>query len=192
MSARFRVRLHQEQQVTFSPANSWEDVAGEGWTFFKAKPLVKDPAVTTIDEAQRANLEHRQHRGDHYVMLMTHPLKKKIHSYVGHTTNPVQQVFLHNQRCTPDRSTSSAAPHWQLDAVLGPFHCRELARACGMELVTHTRGKDKRRQKAVQLSADYNSNLYTFQVPAARPLEEILHQHAPPVFSHVFNRMMKK
>lgn len=105
--------------------------------------------------------------GQWYTYLASLPdcIVNKTDSYIGYTTNPLADIHLHNAKLlpTPDRDTGSAAPHWMLDIVLGPFLCEELAKQCGKLWVIKTRGKKSKRNRASILAGFFNVPLYTFQ-----------------------------
>jgi hypothetical protein len=169
-----------------------QDAVERRCTTYASSPPTEEEAEEAEAElsAQHvATLHGESYAGEHFVYLMTHSVPAKIHSFVGFTTNPLTELFLHNRRRSVDRNTCSAAPHWELDIVLGPFVCRELAIDCGHALVTQTRGKEKRREKAPVLSHDYNAGIYTYRVKSDERLETLLARHAPPVFGHMLRRL---
>lgn len=97
----------------------------------------------------------------YYAFLMIHPkMDLNLSSYVGYSTNPSNDVNLHNTLTSVDTSrTGCAAPHWRLDMILGPFDSSELAIECSHEWATGVRGIAAKRQKANFLKDMYNVKL---------------------------------
>jgi hypothetical protein len=110
----------------------------------------------------------------------------KTDSHVGYSTNPLLDLFCHNQRLFVDRNTCMAAPHWMLDIVLGPFASKEQAVECGRGWVSRTRGKEPKREKAPFLASIYDVDMYSFRVEPATEgeskMQQLLAQYAPPEF----------
>jgi len=154
-----------------------------------ARSARQEPAqrVVEVDNLERCQLLGVAYSGRHFTYLMSHGVASKTDSFVGCTTNPVRDVCHHNLKLTADRNTCSAAPHWQLDAVLGPFLCRELATDCGLSLVTGTRGKIPKRKKAPCLSAFYNVPIFTYTKRLApRLFPALLRTFADPQFAALY------
>lgn len=117
--------------------------------------------VMTISGEILCTLENRLFRGVYYSFLMTHSLQgEKTSANIGYSTNPMLDVYRHNNLLTNDRTTKAAAPYWVLDMVLGPFPFKEKAIHCSNEWVSGTRGKDSKRKKATLLKIIHNVNLY--------------------------------
>lgn len=79
-----------------------------------------------------------------------------------------------------DKDTASAAPHWKLDIVLGPFIKRERAIECCFEWVSKTRGIASKREKAPFLAQQYNCKIYSSQVSINVPLDVFLFKMNAP------------
>lgn len=148
-------------------------------------------AIAVISKKVLTTLQGKVFTGNHYVFLMTHPLQgKKTSAHVGYSTNPMYDVYLHNTLAIPDRTTSAAAPHWILDMVLGPFISAEIAIECSKELVSHTRGKDSKRKKAILLSRIYNVPLYSASIKPSVALKEYLREKAPAYYIDCYEKMI--
>jgi hypothetical protein len=140
--------------------------------------------VILIDALHKAELYSIPYTGKYFIFLMSlpHSITSKTDSYVGHTTNPIAEVYRHNNKLTIDRNTCMAAPNWKLDIVLGPFICKEAAIDCGRAWVNGTRGKESKRAKAPFLASAHNVNIYTYTKQSDRPFEELLTENCDPLF----------
>ena len=100
-------------------------------------------------------------QSSHYAFLMVHPkIGMKIDSYIGYSTNPFNDVHLHNTLAVEDtHRTGSVAPHWTLDMVLGPFTSSELAIECTQKWPIDTKGPVSKRHKGKLLKDVYDVKL---------------------------------
>lgn len=131
--------------------------------------------VMTISGEVLCTLENRLFRGVYYSFLMTHSLQgEKTSANIGYSTNPMLDVYRHNNLLTNDRTTKAAAPYWVLDMVLGPFPFKEKAIHCSNEWVSGTRGKDSKRKKATLLKIIHNVNLYDSGHPVGVSFRDFL------------------
>lgn len=120
-------------------------------------------------------LQNRMYDGIYYTFLMTHSLiGKKTDTNIGYSTNPIYDIYLHNNQLINDRTTNAAAPFWVLDMVLGPFTSFNKAFVCSKEWVSGTRGKVSKRKKAHFLNNDYDVNLYSSEIRPKKPFLEYL------------------
>jgi hypothetical protein len=140
--------------------------------------------IMEIDNLQKSELYNISYDGKYFVFLMSLPqsVPNKTDSHIGYTPNPIANVYMYNEKFIFDRSTSMAAPNWELDIVMGPFICKKAAHNCANAWVNGTRGKESKRSKALYLSSVYNVNIYTYQKKCERSLEELLKENADPQF----------
>jgi hypothetical protein len=141
-----------------------------------------EPTQAELTNQERCNLLSQPYTGEYFTFLMSHSVSSRTDSFVGYTTNPLRDVYLHNQKHVSDRNTCGAAPHWLLDIVLGPFISKELAIDCGLSWVTGTRGKTPKREKAPFLSSAYYVGMYTYMKRSGWPLADLLEWFAEPCF----------
>lgn len=147
-----------------------------------SQPVCID-GVAVISSVLMCALKRIPYRGVHYTFLMTHALKgKKTSAHIGWSTNPMLDLHLHNSLGTNDRTTSTAAPYWVLDMVLGPFICLNKAKACSKEWVSHTRGKPSKRKKGHLLSKLYDVNLYSRALKRKERFVDYLRRKAPATY----------
>lgn len=66
-----------------------------------------------------------------------------------------------------DKDTATAAPHWRLDTVLGPFLTREKAIECCLAWVNKTRGTGSKREKACELAPRFSTSRFSSQIRLA-------------------------
>lgn len=120
-------------------------------------------------------LQHRIFPGTYFAFLMSHSLKnKKKDTNIGFSKNPIHSLYLHNGQHIVNKNTSSAAPHWILDIILGPFSTERQAMDCCNEWVSKTRGRESKRLKAYTLYKKYGVNLYSHQVKLNEPYDQFL------------------
>mgnify|MGYP000509361440 CR=1 FL=1 len=147
--------------------------------------------VMTISGETLCTLENRLFRGIYYSFLMTHSLQgEKTSANIGFSTNPMLDVYLHNNLLTNDRTTKAAAPYWVLDMVLGPFPFKEKAVHCSEEWVSGTRGKDSKRKKAALLKIIHNVNLYDSGRPLGVPFRDFLITRAHPLLVKKYDSLL--
>lgn len=152
--------------------------------------LQEQPAgQTRVSARTYCEMRGQPYRGDYYLSLMSHNVSSKTDSHVSFTKNPVRDVFLHNERRIQDRNTCVAAPHWQLDIVMGPFVCRGEALDCGHAWVRGTRGKTAKRNKAPVLASLYNKPLYDWRQPLQESFGAFLVREAGALYADVYNQM---
>lgn len=144
-----------------------------------------------VDAQEKSVLTMSLYKGRYFIYLMSHSVQSKIDSCVGYTTNPLVELFCHNNRMRSDRNTCMAAPHWMLDIVLGPFPSKEHAIACGQNWVSRTRGKDSKREKAVFLASLYNVDMYSFTEKPKEPIRDMLERHTSREFVTLFDDMSR-
>ncbi len=150
-----------------------------------------EPGLGQFSAMQMAHAQGRIFEGDYYTFLMSHGVSSKTDSYVGYTTNPLRDVYLHNERRISDRNTAAAAGNWELDVVLGPFACKALAVDCGNAWVHGTRGKLPKRKKAPFLSKAYNVNMYDCRKRLHEPFDTYLERTTQPVYGQVWQEHCK-
>ena len=120
-----------------------------------------ESGITVIEKKSYCLLSDRPYDGDYYVLFMTHPLDgKKTDTNISYSTDPIYEIFLHNNLLMNDRSTSAAAPFWGADAILGPFTSLRRSIKCSEGVVEHTRGDTSKRNKCIELHRDFDVNLY--------------------------------
>lgn len=113
--------------------------------------------------------------GTYYAFLMSHSLKnKKKDTNIGFSKNPIYSLYLHNGQHIVNKNTSSAAPFWILDIILGPFPTEKQVMDCCNEWVSKTRGRESKRNKAYKLYKYYGVNLYSHQVALNEPYDQFL------------------
>ncbi len=147
------------------------------------------PATTSVPSHTYCRLRQRDYDGDDFLYMMSHDRSSKTDSYVARTKNPVRDVYLHNEKCTGDRNTCAAAPHWRLDLVLGPFVGVGEATHCGQAWVRGTRGKRPKRQKAHTLAKLYNKPLYDWRERLRESFAPYLARVAGPRYAAVYAEM---
>jgi hypothetical protein len=165
--------------------------------------------TVTLSTLHHAILTNTTFRGVYYAFLMSHALKgKKKNTNVGASKNPIFSVIAHNNQAFVnrpanrhlskaafpviyDKDTASAAPHWKLDRVIGPFIRKEEAIECCHGWVKKTRGTDSKHKRAPELTTHYATNLYSSQVPLRQPLEKHLLQVNAPLEYIVATHVMK-
>lgn len=165
--------------------------------------------TVTLSALHHAVLTNTTFRGVYYAFLMSHALKgKKKNTNVGASKNPIFSVIAHNNQAFVnrpanrhlskaafpviyDKDTASAAPHWKLDRVIGPFIRKEEAIECCHGWVKKTRGTDSKHKRAPELTTHYATNLYSSQVPLRQPLEKHLLQVNAPLEYIVATHVMK-
>lgn len=153
---------------------------------------VTPPGHTRVSARTYREMRRQPYRGDYYLSLMSHNVSSKTDSHVSFTKNPVRDIFLHNERLIPGpeaRNTCVAAPHWQLDIVIGPFVCRGEALDCGHAWVRGTRGKKAKRKKAPVLAALYNKPLYDWRQQLPGSFTAFLVREAGPHYASVYEQM---
>ena len=144
----------------------------------------------TIRKAILCALEGGLYTGIYYAFLMTHPLHgKKTSANIGYSTNPALEVYRHNHLLTNDRTTSAAAPHWNVDVVVGPFITWEKSKLCTEDWVIDSRGIESKRNRAVLMSRIYGVPLYSAHIKPDVPLEKYLTENAPPIYIESYNKM---
>jgi hypothetical protein len=147
--------------------------------------------VMTISDETLCTLENRLFCGIYYSFLMTHSLQgEKTSANIGFSTNPMLDVYRHNNLLTNDRTTKAAAPFWVLDMVLGPFPFKEKAVHCSEEWVSGTRGKDSKRKKAALLKIIHNVNLYDSGRPLGVPFRDFLITRAHPLLVKKYDSIL--
>jgi hypothetical protein len=120
-------------------------------------------------------LHNQMFPGAYYAFLMSHDLKnKKKDTNIGFSKDPVYSLYLHNEQRIVNKNTSSAAPHWKLDTVLGPFSTARRAELCCDEWVTKTRGKDSKQTKGFVLHKLFSVNLYSCKIKLNEPFDQFL------------------
>ncbi len=149
-----------------------------------------EESIAVIPKSILCAIKNKINTGIYYTFLMTHSLKgKKTSAHIGYSTNPMYDVYLHNNLIINDRTTNTAAPHWVLDIVLGPFSCRNKAIECSKEWVNNTRGKPSKRKKGYLLSKVDAVNLYTKQIPQKEVFSDYLKRTAPPIYSVAYEKL---
>lgn len=127
-------------------------------------------------------LQHRIFPGSYFAFLMSHSLKnKKKDTNIGFSKNPIYSLYLHNGQHIVNKNTSSAAPYWILDTILGPFSTEKQAMCCCNEWVSKTRGRESKRLKAYSLYKKYGVNLYSHQVKLNEPYDQFLYNINAPL-----------
>jgi hypothetical protein len=115
-----------------------------------------------VDNLERTQLLSEIYEGKHFTFLMSHCVPNtKTDSYVAITTNPLKDVCNHNLRRSGDRNTSSAAPHWNLEYIIGPLLAKELAEDVGLSWVSGSRGRVAKVRKSTALASLYNATLFS-------------------------------
>lgn len=169
--------------------NTEHDTTGRQWGI--SLDWVQEPGLGQLTPLQLAHMYGYTYDGEYYTFLMSHNVSSKTDSYVGYTTNPVRDVYLHNERLIPDRNTAAAAGNWELDVVLGPFACKAVAIDCGRTWVHGTRGKLPKRKKAPFLSNAFNVPMYDCRTKLEEPFEDYLERMALPIYNEVLQEMCK-
>lgn len=140
-----------------------------------------ESGITVIDKKSYCLLSNQRYNGSYYVLLMTHPLNgKKSNTNISYSTDPIHEIFLHNNLLANDRGTSVAAPFWGADAILGPFCSLGKTVSCSKELVDNTRGITSKRNKTIELHETNNVNLYLSRVHDIVPYKEFIRDVTPP------------
>ena len=140
-----------------------------------------ESGITVIDKKSYCLLSNQPYNGSYYVLLMTHPLNgKKSNTNISYSTDPIHEIFLHNNLLANDRGTSVAAPFWGADAILGPFCSLGKTVSCSKELVDNTRGITSKRNKTIELHETNNVNLYLSRVHDIVPYKEFIRDVTPP------------
>ena len=150
-----------------------------------------EAGTTLVSALERAQLCGESFEGEFYTYMMSHDVSSKTDSFIGYTTNPLRDVYMHNERLIHDRNTGAAAGSWVLDVAMGPFPSRKCAMDCGRAWVDGTRGKQPKRKKAPFLSAAFGVNLFDRQQPLDEPFEDLLQRAVPPVYNEVYREMCK-
>lgn len=145
--------------------------------------------VISVDGQQKCELTGEHYNGRYFVYLISHSVISKTDSHVGFSTNPLVDVYCHNQKLLIDRNTCMAAPNWGIDVVLGPFTSKEAALACGRAWVSRTRGKEPKRKKAGFLASIFNVDMYSYVEVSERSLETRLAEWAPSGFLQLYCEM---
>lgn len=143
-----------------------------------------ESGITVIDKKNYCLLSNRFYDGDYYVLLMTHPLDgKKTDTNISYNTDPILEIFLHNNLLINDRSTSAAAPYWGADAILGPFASLGRSMECSEGIVQNTRGDVSKRNKCIKLQKQYDVNLYLSTITdKITTYSEYVHNNTPPSY----------
>ena len=164
----------------------------------EAPPRIPDEENTVIlPTLQYCLLTGTKFEGTYYAFLMSHTVPgKKKDTNIGVSRNPIFSVIAHNNQARQnddpnatvysfpiiyDKDTASAAPHWRLNTVLGPFFTKHAAENCCHEWVKETRGTVSKENKAPKLARAYGCNLYTSQIPLKVPIERQLVENNAPL-----------
>jgi hypothetical protein len=146
----------------------------------------------TVGLYDMCELSQQSYKGRYFLYLMSHSVISKTDSHVCYSTNPLVDIFCHNRRLTVNRNTCMAAPHWMIDIVIGPFASKEQAIECGRIWVSHTRGKESKRDKAEFLASISNVDIYSFKEKSRVPLEELLARDAPCEFVEIYSDIVQE
>jgi hypothetical protein len=103
--------------------------------------------------------------GPIFVVLLTTEQSQRRSTMVIWSTNPTASQLFH----------SNHSVEWTIDVSLGPFHSVEMARQCGIEIITGTRGKGAMSRKARRLSTFYNTRCYSGAPPVEMIGKELIH-----------------
>ncbi len=143
-----------------------------------------ESGIAVIDKKFFCLLSNQFYDGDYYVLLMTHPLEgKKTDTSISFGTDPIHEIFLHNNLLVGERSTSAAAPYWGADAILGPFTSLGRAIECSEGIVDNTRGDVSKRNKCIELHEKYDVNLYLSNIRDRQTTySEYVHTNTPPSY----------
>ena len=143
-----------------------------------------ESGIAVIDKKFYCLLSGQIYTGNYWVLLMTHPLDgKKTDTNISYGTDPIHEIFLHNNLLTNERSTSAAAPFWGADAILGPFGSLGEAVECSEELVDGTRGETSKRNKTIDLHREHSVNLYLSHIVEKNlSYPEYVHTLTPPSY----------
>lgn len=149
--------------------------------------------IMVIEKAFKCLLTREVFDGTYYAILMTQPSKeKKTMAYICYSTNPIEELYYHNNLMANNKTTSAAAPHWILDKVLGVFFCLEKAIHCTEKLAYKTRGAKSKRNRADLLSDKLNVNLYSDDIELDIPIKNYLATIAPPIYSSIYDCLSEK
>jgi len=152
----------------------------------------KKRRVISVDALTKSELTRTLYKGRYFIYLMSHSVISKTDSHVGYTTNPLVDLFCHNNHLFVDRNTCMAAPHWMLDIVLGPFPSKEQAIECGRIWVDRTRGKESKRDKAEFLAETHNVDMYSFSEVGREPVKALLERFASCEFVGLYDDMSRE
>jgi hypothetical protein len=145
--------------------------------FLLQQPLALQPIIPslTISKYNYSLLSRQKFSGSYYAWMIVHYLQnKKKDTNIGVSKNPFYSVYLHNNQFIVNKNTSSAAPHWELDTVAGPFETEETALEFAREWVSQTRGGKSKRKKADDLHKVHGVNLYTRKMTLNQPFDQFL------------------
>jgi len=161
------------------------------------RPIVvtreETPVVLAVPKHILCALEGSVYTGIYYAFLMTHPLHgKKTSANVGYSTNPMHDVYLHNNLLANDRTTSAAAPHWVLDMVIGSFISVEKAIECSNDWVSNSRGIESKRKRAPLLARINGVKLYSMQKKPTVPLKKYLSKTAPAIYMDAYENAVSR
>jgi hypothetical protein len=119
----------------------------------------------TISKFNYCALQDWVYPGAYYAFLLSHPLKnKKKDTTIGFCKDPIRILYLLNGQYVINKNTSSAAPYWILDIILGVFPTKEKASYCCKEWVSETRGQKSKREKSEKLFKQFKVNRYSRQI----------------------------
>ncbi len=152
-----------------------------------------ESGITVIDKQSFCFLTGRPFDGNYYILLMTHPLPgKKTDTNISFGTDPIHEIFIHNNLLANDRSTGSVAPYWGADAILGPIVTFNKAMRCSKKLVDKTRGKIPKRNKAIEIHKKQKLNLYLANLVDVLPYKELVETIAPPQYITAYRELFMK
>lgn len=94
--------------------------------------------------------------------LLVHNLEgKKRNAYIGWSWDPVAATRELNLGKLDDKEARSAAPHWRLDSIVGPFPTPSACLDACTEWTTGSRGVESKRTRAVEVAKRYGVKCYS-------------------------------